>query len=114
MSSLMHRIAPADPANPVVRVSLYTGLSLLCKGAEILSRLPGVETALEAGDRERFQLLSAGEAALGWLVGQEAEDSVEDLGASSSLGDAAAALDWGPEEVERHFAAALADLREGG
>ena len=113
MSSLTDRIAPADPANPVVRVSLYTALSLLCKGAEILSRLPQVEPALETGDRERFQLLSAGDAALGWLVGQEIGDSIEHLGRSSALGDAEAALDWAPEEVERHFAAALGDLLDG-
>lgn len=114
MSSLMDRIAPADPANPVLRVTLYTGLSLLCKGAEILSRFPAPETALEVGDRERFRLLSAGEAALGWLVGHGVGDSVDSLGRESALGDAAAALDWSEEEAEGHFSAALADWREEG
>jgi hypothetical protein len=112
MSSLKDRISPADPANPVLRVTLYTALALLCKGAEIVSRLPALETALEAGDRERFRLLSAAGAALGWLLGQGAEDSVDALGRESALGDAGAVLDWSDEEAERHFAAALADFRE--
>jgi len=111
MSSLKDRIAPADPPNPFLRVTLYTALSLLCKGAEILSRLPAPETAFEVGDRERFQLLSAAETALGWLVGQRVEDSVDSLGRGSALGDAAAYLDWTEEERERHFAAALADWK---
>jgi hypothetical protein len=111
MSSLKDRIAPADPPNPYLRVTLYTALSLLCKGADILSRLPATETALEAGDRERFQLLSAAEAALGWLVGQGVEDSVDALGRESALGDAGAALDWTDEERENHLAAALADWK---
>jgi hypothetical protein len=114
MSSLKDRISPADPATPLLRVTLYTALALVCKGAEILSRLPALETALEAGDRERFRLLSAAEAALGWLVGQGVEDSVDDLGRESALGDAGAVLDWSDEEAERHFSAALADFREEG
>jgi len=114
MSSLTDRISPADPANPFLRVTLYTALALLCKGAEILSRLPALETALEARDRERFRLLSAAGAALGWLVGQGSEDSVDELGQESALGDAAAMLDWSDEEAEQHLAAALADFREEG
>lgn len=109
MSSLKDRISPTDPSNPFLLVTLYTALSLVCKGAEILSRLPSIETALEDGDRERFQLLSAAEAALGWLVGHGAGDSVDALGKESSLGGANAALCWPDEEAERHFAAALAD-----
>jgi hypothetical protein len=111
MSSLKDHLSPADPANPYLRVTLYTALSLLCKGAEVLSRLPAAEAALEAGDLERFRLLSAGEAALGWLVGQGAGDSVDSLGQGSALGDAAGVLDWSEEEAQRHFGAALADLR---
>lgn len=111
MSSLKDRIAPADPSNPFLRVTLFTALSLVCKGAEILSRLPGIETALEARDRERFQLLSAAEAALAWLVGHGAEDSVDSLSEESALGGANAALCWSEEEAERHLAAALADWK---
>lgn len=112
MSSLKDRIAPADPPNPFLRITLYTALSLVCKGAGILSRLPPTETALEARDRERFQLLSAAEAALGGLVGQGSEDSVDALGRESALGAADAALGWSREELEGHFKAALADWRE--
>ncbi|MFP3939021.1 MAG: hypothetical protein ACLF0P_01825 [Thermoanaerobaculia bacterium] len=111
MSSLRDRISPADPATSDLRVTLFTGLALLCKGAEVLSALPASEAALASGDPERFRLLSAGEAALGWLVGHGAGDSVDDLGRESALGEAAAALDWSEEELERHFAAALADWR---
>lgn len=111
MSSLQDRIAPADPTNLYVRVTLYTALSLVCKGAEILSRLPDLTTAYEAGDLERFQLLSAADAALGWLVGSGTADSVDALGRDSALGDAAAVLDWTDEEAHRHFTAGFADWK---
>ena len=111
MSSLLDRIAPTDPPNPFLRVTLSTAISLLCKGAEILSRLPAAETAFESEDRERFRLLSAAEAALGWLVGQGSGDSVDQLGRDSALGDAAAILEWTDEELERHFAAGLDDWK---
>jgi hypothetical protein len=111
MSSLEDRIAPADPANPYLRVTLYTALSLLCKGAELLSRLPDVTTAFETGDLERFRLLSAADASLGWLVGSGTGDSVDSLGRDSALGDAAAALDWTDQEADEHFTAGLADWK---
>ncbi|MFP3939030.1 MAG: hypothetical protein ACLF0P_01870 [Thermoanaerobaculia bacterium] len=112
MSSLSDGIAPAGPAHSDVRVTLLTALAHLCQGAELLSHLPAPETALPRGDPERFRLLSAGEAALGRLVGQQAGDSVDALGRESALGDAAAALAWPEAELERHFAAALADWWE--
>jgi hypothetical protein len=114
MRSLKEHLSPAEPSNPYLRVTLYTALSLLCKGAQILSRLPAAETALPAGDLERFRLLSAADSALGWLVGQGAGDSVDSLGRESALGDAAEVLDWSEEEAGRQFGAALADLQEGG
>ena len=109
MSSLRDRIAPSDPANPYLRVTLYTSLSLLCKGAELLSRLPDLTTAFETEDLERFRLLSAADAALGWLVGSGTDDSVDSLGQDSALGDAAAVLDWTDQQVDEHFTAGLAD-----
>ncbi len=114
MSSLTDRISPADPTNEQLRVSLLIGLGLLHIGAEILSRAPDVETALEAGDRERFRLLFAAEAAHCWVVGHGASDSADFPGQDSAFAAALRALDWTPEELERHFSAALADLREEG
>lgn len=114
MSSLKDRIAPADPTNDEVRVTLFTGLGLLHLAAEVLSSLPSAETALAADDPERFRLLFAAEAARCWIVGHGAEDSPDLPGSDSAFAGAARALDWTPEELERHFAAALADLREDG
>jgi hypothetical protein len=114
MSSLTDRISPADPTNEQLRVSLLIGLGLLHIAAEILARAPGVETALEAGDRERFRLLFAAEAARCWIVGHGAEDSADSPGEDSAFAAALRTLDWTPEELGRHFAAALADWREDG
>ena len=69
MSSWRNRISPADPTNEQLRVTLFIGLGLLHIAAEILSAPPAFETALEAGDPERFRLLFAAEAARCWLVG---------------------------------------------
>ena len=112
MSSLKDRISPADPTNDQLRVTLFIGLGLLHISAEILSTLPAAETALDAGDPERFRLLFAGEAARCWLVGHGAADSTEAPGQDSAFAGALRALDWTPEELARHFAAALADFQE--
>ena len=112
MSSWKDRISPADPTNEQVRVTLFIGLGLLHIAAEIFSAPPAVETALEAGDPERFRLLFAAEATRCWLVGHGIADSTDAPGEDSAFAGALRALDWTPEELERHFAAALADLRE--
>ncbi len=112
MSSWKDRISPDDPTNEQLRVSLFIGLGLLHISAEILAAPPAVETVLEAGDPERFRLLSAAEAARCWLVGHGAADSTDAPGVDSALAGAFRALDWTPEELARHFSAALADFRE--
>ncbi len=84
MSSWKDRISPADPTNEQLRVTLFIGLGLLHIAAEILSAPPAVETALEAGDPERFRLLFAAEAARCWLVGHGAADSTDTPGEDSA------------------------------
>ncbi len=112
MSSLRDRIAPADPTNDELRVTLSIGLGLLHLAAETLSCLPPAETGLEGGDRERFRILFAAEATRCWVVGHGAEDSADSPGSDSAFAGADRALAWTPEELERHFAAAFADWAE--
>jgi hypothetical protein len=112
MSSFRDRIAPPDLSNEQLRVALYTTLSLFTGAAEILAALPAIETTAKTGDQERFRLLSAAEAAYGWLVGHGSENSADSPSLDSALGGATAALDWTEEELDRHFAAALSDWTE--
>lgn len=113
MSSFKDRTAPADLTNENLRVALFTTLSLFGAAAEILFSLPPHESALESGDRERFRLLSAADAARGALVGHAIEDIPEHPSRESALGGAETALGWTAEELERHFTTALADWQEG-
>jgi hypothetical protein len=59
MSNSRNRIAPTDPTNEHLRVILHLALPLVRSAAEMLSAMPGTESAFEAHDRERFRLLSA-------------------------------------------------------
>lgn len=77
MSSSKHRTLPADLTNESLRVALFTTLALFGAAAEILFSLPPAESTLEAGDQERFRLLSAADAARCALVGQGLEDMPE-------------------------------------
>lgn len=112
MSSLTNGTPPADLTNENVRVALFTTLSLFGVAAEILCSLPPAESTLEAGDQERFRLLSAAEAARGALVGQSIDDTPEHPSRDSALGGAEAALAWSSEELDLHFYAALSDYTE--
>lgn len=112
MSSLTNGTPPRDLTNENVRVALFTTLSLFGVAAEILGSLPPAESTLEAGDQERFRLLSAADAARGALVGQGVEDTPEDPGRESALGGSEAVLAWTAEELDLHFYAALADFTE--
>jgi hypothetical protein len=113
MSSFRDRTAPADLTNENLRVALFTTLSLFGAAAEVLFALPAAETTLDTGDHERFRLLSAANAARGALVGQGLTDTPEEPSPESALGGVETALAWTAEELEQHFAAALADWQEG-
>jgi hypothetical protein len=114
MSSFTDRTAPADAdlTNENLRVALFTTLTLFSTAAEILFSLPAAESVLEAGDHERFRLLTAADTARAGLVGHSLTDTPEHPSRESTLGGAETALAWTAEELEHHFTAALADWKE--
>ncbi len=110
--TILDRVSAAATGDPHLWVSLATALSILAAGEEILARMAEPETAFEGGDRERFRLLSAAQAARSWLVGHGAADDLDRPGPDSALGGAFAALAWTAEELDRQYEAALADWQE--
>lgn len=108
----------ADPLEPehwteaAARTQVGTALAVLELAATVLAKVPSPDEALRYENRELFRLYSAAQAVRGWLVGQTAEASVEEPERDSVLGDGRRIYHWSPEELERHYRAALADFRD--
>lgn len=94
------------------RIRVGTALALLELAAQVLEEVPAPETAFPLGDRDLYRYLQAAETAKGWLVGQEAGDSVDRPGPSSALGDGQRIFEWSEEEAERRFENALRNRSE--
>lgn len=91
-------------------MAVGTALGLVELAAQVLEKLPAPEAALETRDPALFRYLQAGETAVGWLVGQGEEDSLEVPGISSALGDGQRIYWWSDEETAIQFHAAVEDL----
>lgn len=94
------------------RLRVGTALSLIELAAQVLEHLAPPEVAFPLGDRELFRYLQAAEAAASWLVGHEAADNLERPARGSALGDGKRIYEWGDEETEQHFLAAIRDWSE--
>jgi hypothetical protein len=107
----------AGPAVPTfttedARIRVGTALALLELAAQVLEGVPPPETALPLGDRELYRYLQAAETARSWLVGHEADATVERPARGSALGDGQRIYDWSEDETARHFENAIRDWSE--
>lgn len=111
--TLASRMYPPKDSEPYLTISLHTAMSVLALAEDLLAAIPSPAKAVEEGSRQAFGLLSAAEAAQGWLVGHGPDDHSGNPAPESAFGAYYSVLGWEKEDLEHRFQAAAGGPPEG-